>query len=482
MHIGRRPPWAAAGALAGLFAFPLIAANEVTDTQAALDRISAQSMRGHLSFLASDLLEGRNSPSRGLDIAAEYIAAQFRRIGLEEAGDDGYFQTAKMATQEQSKNGWRILLSLNGKEFGLKDDDFAGLVVKQVDFPALPVFKVTKDSDISPDLENAAVILDAASRRLLRKVRAMKPAAVLTISTRKPRIPARLVEREGERSAPAQVYVKNDEWTQMAETLPGGRTEAKLALTAPAPGETPALLRNVIGVLRGSDPVLKDTYFFLTAHYDHIGMKSSGEGDRVYNGANDDGSGTVSVIEIAAALASLEHRPKRSIVFMAVFGEEEGLIGSKYYANHPIFPLAKTVADLNLEQLGRTDDLAGPQVAAVSVTGFTYSDLGKILADAGARTGIHIREDETRSDEFFARSDNLSFAEKGVPAHTIGVAFEFPDYHEVGDEWPKIDYYNMVKVDRMIATAVLTVANSPVPPKWNAESSKTEPYRKAIHP
>ena len=466
-----------------LLAFPAIAGSDAADAQAALDHISAQSMRGHLSFLASDLLEGRNSPSRGLDVAAEYIAAQFRRIGLEEAGDDGYFQTAKMATQEQSKQGWHILVQLEGKEFSLKDEDVAGAAAKAVDLSSIPVFKVTKDADITPDLENAAVMMDATGRSLLRKVRAAKPAAIVTISTRKPpRVAARLTEAGAERSALVQVYVKDEEWSKMFETLPEGRTQAKISLVAPSPAETPAVLRNVVGVLRGSDPVLKDTYIFLTAHYDHIGVKSDGEGDRIYNGANDDGSGTVSVMEIAAALASMEHRPKRSIVFMTVFGEEKGLIGSQYYGKHPIFPFAKTVADLNLEQLGRTDDLAGPQVGTVSVTGLTYSDLGKTLSDAGEKTGIRIREDEKRSDEFFARSDNLSFAEKGVPAHTIGVAFEFPDYHEVGDEWQKIDYANMAKVDRMIATALLSIANGAVAPKWNAESDKTAPYRKAIHP
>ena len=465
-----------------LLAFPGIAASDAAELQAALDRISAQSMRGHLSFLASDLLEGRNSPSRGLDIAAEYIAAQFRGIGLEEAGDDGYFQTAKMALQEQSKQGWRVTVQLHGKEFALKDEGVAGIAAKAVEFSSIPVFKVMKDADITPDLENAAVLMDSNSRSLLRKVRAAKPAAIITISSRKPRFAARLTEAGSERSALVQVFVKNDEWSQMIESLPAGRTEAKISLAAPGPSETPALLRNVVGLLRGSDPVLRDTYIFLTAHYDHLGVKAEGNGDRIYNGANDDGSGTVSVMEIAAALASMEHRPKRSIVFMTVFGEEKGLIGSQYYGKPPIFPLAKTVADLNLEQLGRTDDLAGPQVGTVSVTGLTYSDLGKTLSDAGEKTGIKIREDEKRSDEFFARSDNLSFAEKSIPAHTIGVAFEFPDYHEVGDEWQKIDYTNMAKVDRMIATALLMVANSAAAPKWNLELDKTVPYRKAIRP
>lgn len=465
-----------------LLTFPVIAASEAAETQAALDRISAQSMRGHLSFLASDLLEGRNSPSRGLDIAAEYIAAQFRRIGLEPVGDDGYFQTAKMTQQEQLKTGWRISVQLDGKELTLKNEELTGFAAKAVELSSIPVFRVKKDSDITPDLENAAVLLDLSARSLLRQVRAAKPALIVLISSRKPHFPARLTEVGSERSSLVQVFAKSAEWSQLLQSLPVGRTEAKITLAAPGPVETPVLLRNVVGLLRGSDPVLRDTYIFVTAHYDHIGVKADGDGDRIYNGANDDGSGTVSVIEIAAALASTEHHPKRSIVFMTVFGEEKGLIGSQYYGNHPIFQLAKTVADLNLEQLGRTDDLAGPQVGTVSVTGLTYSDLGKILLDAGQKTGIQIREDKERSDEYFVRSDNLSFAVKGIPAHTIGVAFEFPDYHEVGDEWQKIDYTNMAKVDRMIATAILMIANSSVAPKWNMELNQTAPYRNAIRP
>src|SRR4029434_6334443 len=98
-------------------------------------------------------------------------------------------------------------------------------------------------------------------------------------------------------------------------------------------------VRNVIGLLRGSDPKLADTYILVTAHYDHLGIRANVEGDNIFNGANDDGSGTVSVMEIASALASMKRRPKRSIVFMTFYGEERGLVGSRYYGAHPIFPV-----------------------------------------------------------------------------------------------------------------------------------------------
>ena len=129
-------------------------------------------------------------------------------------------------------------------------------------------------------------------------------------------------------------------------------------------------MSNVAAILQGSDPGLKDQFVMVTAHYDHLGMMSSGgDGDRIYNGANDDGSGTVSVIEIAKALARMPVQPRRSLLFVAFFGEEEGLLGSFYYAKHPLVPLKSTVADLNLEQMGRTDDPEGKRMELIRLHG-----------------------------------------------------------------------------------------------------------------
>jgi Zn-dependent M28 family amino/carboxypeptidase len=309
---------------------------------AALKRISADSLRGHLSFIASDLLEGRNTPSPGLEIAAEYIAAQFRRAGLEGAAKNGYFQIAEV--------------------------EVAG-----------------------------------------------KP-----------------------------VHVKN-----------------------------------VAAILRGSDPKLRDTYVVLSAHYDHLGLIPTADGDRVYNGANDDGSGTVSVIEIAAALAGSRVRPRRSILFLTFFGEEEGLLGSTYFVEHPLVPLENIVAQLNLEQLGRTDDPAGPQVRRLGVTGVRYSDVGHVLEMAGVRTGVEVHGDNLDPDEYFERSDNLAFAIAGIPSHTLGTAFEFPDYHRPSDEWEKIDFDNMATVDRTVAAALVMLADSTSAPQWSRTVGAAQRYRRA---
>jgi Zn-dependent M28 family amino/carboxypeptidase len=326
---------------------------------AAPPAISEDSLRGHVSFLASDALEGRATPSRGQEIAAEYIAAQFRRAGLEPVGNDGYFQSA---TFEEA-------------------------------------IKSVKNTG------GARARLDAASQH-------------------------------------------------------GGK------------------IRNVVGLLRGSDPVLRDTYVILSAHYDHVGLADKGD-DQIYNGANDDASGTASVIEIAAALAAQPTRPKRSILFVAFFGEEIGLVGSQYYAKHPVVPLEKTIADVNLEQVGRTDATNGDMTGTASFTGFDYSDLTKPFVREGQAMGIRVYKDDKGSDQYFTQSDNLPLAEAGVPAETLCVAFDYPDYHRVGDEWPKLNYKNMAAVDSMVAQGLLDLASDAPAPVWNADVAKTKPYRDA---
>ena len=154
-------------------------------------------------------------------------------------------------------------------------------------------------------------------------------------------------------------------------------------------------------------------------------------------------------------------------------------MGSEYYAHHAVWPLAKTVADLNMEQVDRTDSTEGPQISNASLTGFDYSDLTSYVQRAGEGTGIKVYKNLKGSDNYFAASDNFSFAEAGVPAQTLCVAFDYSDYHAVGDEWQKIDYANMAKVDRAIALAMFLMADSERPVQWNEANPKTAPYIKA---
>jgi Zn-dependent M28 family amino/carboxypeptidase len=178
-------------------------------------------------------------------------------------------------------------------------------------------------------------------------------------------------------------------------------------------------------------------------------------------------------------MATITPHAKRSIIFMTFFGEERGLLGSQFYGRHPRFPVAQTVADINLEQVGRTDSTEGPQINTASLTGYDYSDVTKYLETAGRAVGIKVYLDSKASDPYFTRSDNAALARLGVPAETLTVAFDYPDYHGLGDEWQKIDYDNMARVDRMVALGLFEMANSTSPPEWNAANPKTLPFREA---
>ena len=221
----------------------------------------------------------------------------------------------------------------------------------------------------------------------------------------------------------------------------------------------PAGLRNVIGVVRGSNPRLRDTYVLVTAHYDHIGEGGTAADDRIRNGANDNASGVSGMMELARALAGARIKPARSVAFIGFFGEESGMVGSRYYAENPVFPIDKTFAQVNFEQLGRTDDDEGPRVKAATVTGWDRSKLGSALAAAAAPLGVRIYKHEKFSEPFFAASDNEALAKLGVPAHTVSVAYGFPDYHNVGDEAGKLDYENMARVVRALRAGVVALAN-----------------------
>jgi peptidase M28-like protein len=473
--------------------------------QHALSSVSADELKGDLSFLASDALQGRFTPSPGLDVAAEFIASKFRSAGLEPGGDHDYFQTAEMVDRRLPAVAADLTLYLGDRTLVVPATDIAVKSCTQAaHFDHVPVLILSaKDPELlkGADLKGKAVVTPDSDWDKLsgdartagyRKMRAFNQTvassgaalAITIVANKQMPGPPRLlfVEEAAAAGAPLLAVRSQD----LAKRMVAGAT---LTVDIPAPIDNKIAVKNVIGILRGSDPVLSQTAVLLTAHYDHIGtvetagqmsMHSPGDSpDRIYNGANDDGSGTVSVIEIGRALAKIQPRPKRSVVFITFFGEERGELGSEFYGKHPVFPISKTVADVNLEQVGRTDSTVGPQLNDASVTGFDYSDVTGFLSRAGERVGIKVYRDAEASDAYFTRSDNDALARQGVPAHTLCVAFDFPDYHGVGDEWQKINYENMAKVDRMVLLALLNIANSEKAPEWNASNPKTEHFRAA---
>lgn len=219
--------------------------------------------------------------------------------------------------------------------------------------------------------------------------------------------------------------------------------------------------RNVAAILPGADPVLGSQYVILSAHYDHLGHNAKG----LFPGANDNASGTASVIEVAAALAARADRPKRSILFIAFYGEEEGLLGSTYYVQHPLVPLKDTIAEINLEQLGRTDEETGKRLASFALTGTNFTNLADVIREAVAAAGVSIYKHKD-DNLYFNRSDNYSFVSKDVVDTTIVVAFDYPDYHTPRDTVDKIDFRNLAVVAHGIGAAVWELANTPNPPVW----------------
>ena len=492
--------------LALLFAASVSAAPLTAQQNAALERISAASLRGHLSFLASDLLEGRGTPSRGQDLAAEYIAAQYRRAGLEPLGDDEYFQTASWTHTQPDLAGFAFNLQSGQQRLVLAPAqvsftpgaalDARGVAIIKASWTDLSALEalgaavsgkvvLVEPATMQPRSQAEYDEMTAARNAVLARIGKLQPLMVLAIERKRA---AGNAGGRGEVSDPAKpalaspvpvLTMHGAQAIALYDALPAGATGATLELHLAAASVKQIRLRNVAALLRGSDPVLNDTYVMLSSHYDHLGMRENGQGDTIYNGANDDGSGTVSVIEVASALAGMKERPKRSIVFLNVFGEELGMLGSAYYGRHPLVPVASTVADLNLEQVGRTDGAQGPMLGKAALTGYDFSTLPATLVKAGALTGVEVYKDAESSDKYFAQSDNVALAALGVPAHTLSVLYEFPDYHKPGDHWQKIDYANMAKVSRMVTLGVLMLANDAAVPSWNASHPAAAPYLKA---
>jgi hypothetical protein len=245
--------------------------------------------------------------------------------------------------------------------------------------------------------------------------------------------------------------------------------------TVPADRRRPAV--NVIGVLRGSDPVLRDSAVLIDAHYDHLGVGPAVNGDSIYNGADDDASGTVAVLEIARALAS-GPAPKRTVIFAATTGEEVGLLGTRWYIQHPVVPVRQLSANLEIEMIGRPDSLAGGPGRAW-LTGFDRSTMGASFAQAGLAIGPDRRLDQ----QFFMRSDNIAFAYEGVPAHTLSSYNMHDDYHRPSDDVAGIDFPHMTAVIRSAATAARMLADGPAP-RWNPNGRpmRPEPARRSAAP
>ncbi len=231
---------------------------------------------------------------------------------------------------------------------------------------------------------------------------------------------------------------------------------------------------NVGAVLWGSNPDLAGEVVVVSAHFDHVGKRApregspaEAEGDSIYNGADDDASGVVGVLEAARSMA-LDGPGERTVLFLLITGEEMGILGTRWYLQHPVFPLQETVANLNVEMLGRPGPVYGGEGVGW-ITGFERSTMGEILVSAG----LPVKPDPFPERGLFFGSDNIGFALEGIPAHTLSSSDLHEDYHTPDDEVDRIDFQSMTLVVETLIEGVRVLSGGEAP-RWH-EGGRPEP-------
>ena len=472
--------------------------------------ITTADVQRRIGIIADDSMLGRATPSPQLDAVAAYVAGEFQRFGLKPGGDSGsYFQHYPLEVLRFDPESSTIRIT--GRTPGVWHAGQDVLLVEgqpPAGAAAGTVVVITGSADAGGTLDSAAVTgkivflaYGPGLTTIAPKILPLRPLAIMLVAAFPDSIWAKLpghvasvsVRNPSAESGPtvpavfavrtatagslfAQGGVSPDSLRAWGDRPLAARPLADVTLQLDVRGRVlqHASAPNTIGILEGSDAVLKKEYVLFTAHMDHIGTPSAGEGctprgaDSICNGADDDGSGTVAVIELAEAFASASERPKRSLVFMTVSGEERGLWGSAHFADHPTVPLAGVIADLNIDMVGRNAK------DTVAVIGREHSNLGVTLDSvAAAHRELNIKPvgDLWPQEGLFFRSDHYNFAKKGVPIlfFTTGL---HPDYHQVSDSPDKINAEKEARFARLVFHLGLAVANTPQRPRWNPDSYK----------
>lgn len=498
-------------------------------SQRGVEAISASQLRDYLSFIASDEMEGRDTPSRGLDITAKFLATNLARWGFKPSGDDGtFFQ--KIALRRDSVNGAETKVALNGEPLILGDDylplNVSGDVTAPMVFAGNGWFIKSKGLDPykTVDPRGKIVIIFAPLNALPRGLAQSDMSGRQGEDWMSPATYALSKGAVGIVAVPDFQYLANwdrnrrrltdravgrvEKFQMMAgpqlpgiiptprvtSSLFGGepRTAAsifdlaysgqmpepfaldpnkKLTITVKTKTE-PAQTQNVVAVFEGGDALLKNEYVALGAHYDHVGVGTPVNGDAIYNGADDDGSGTTALLGIAEALAKAPTRPKRSVLFVWHTGEEKGLWGSRYFTLYPTVPLERIVTQINLDMIGRSKpagdtnirnkDLSGPNQIFVIGSRMMSTELG-VLTETVNKQYLNLTYDYRYDDpadpnRFFFRSDHINYARNGIPI-VFFFDGEHEDYHRPGDSVDKIDFQKMEKVTRTIYMMVWEIGN-----------------------
>ncbi|HUP89173.1 MAG TPA: M20/M25/M40 family metallo-hydrolase [Longimicrobiales bacterium] len=459
-------------------------AQTASDAAKAAATITPADVKAHIAYIASDELKGRDTPSPGLELAAKYIADHFKTFGLKPAGDSGTF-LQRWPYQSKSVDNAKTITELGGKQKRTLKYGNEYFVI-----PSMTGDSITSMGVVFTGPATAIAGPNAAAAGKI--VAYTLPGGELNQAWAQP-IQNAVMAAVGS-GAKGVLFVLDKEFgaddiAEVVHSVAGMQTPipilgirsdiaegwsgegATISVRTAMTGIS-ATPPNVVGILEGSDPVLKDTYVVFSAHMDHIGVSSPNEkGDSINNGADDDASGTTAVLELAQAFSTLKQRPKRSLIFLTVSGEEKGLFGSAYFTQHPPVPIEKIVADINIDMIGRNN----PDTTVA--IGQEYTSLGAVaqtVAKAHPELHLKVAPDLWPEESLFTRSDHFNFAQKKVAAifFTSGL---HPDYHKVSDEPVTIDNDKLARTARLIFWLGTEVANNPAAPTW------TEAGRKIIN-
>ena len=451
----------------------------------ASNQVTAADLRQHVEFLSGDELAGRATGSPGLKRAALYLARSLERAGLEPGGDDGgYLQRIELVRIKHEEVPELTVSTTSGEAlevvYGRDFDYYARGEAKSTG--ELKLIVVSSQADLPAEVdENSAILMDGSRRERSEWLEARGMGAgegwglYLRYGSKRPGKTKsevrggglQLVDEAAVAHDPCDILIVRG---ALREALEAGQV-SQLALRVFAQEER-VEDQNVIGVIRGvgtaERPELANEAIVLSAHIDHIGVKSDvteGE-DSIYNGADDDASGTAALLEIADAWHG-EAAPARTIVFLLATAEEIGLLGTKWYLDHPTVPLQQTVCNLNFEMLGRPDDLVGG-AGKLWLTGYDKTNLGPLFN----ASGLTIVADQRPEENFYQRSDNYAFVMRDVIGQTLSSYNMHKDYHHVSDEADTLDFDHMAIAVRSCVQAVRMLASGEVTPEWIAAPGK----------
>lgn len=434
-------------------------------------KVMEDNIRAELGFLASDAMQGRGSGTIFERIAAEYIGTQFRQFGLEAAGDadsSGAKTFVQRVPMETSKFSAPPVLSAGDQKWTFGRDFLATFLRAPKFSGELQVIEAdgvpAKGAVVLVKLPESAT--QQQRQDITRKARAAQVSGLVLLETdtgrrtreggqAPPTLGTRIKGETGTDSGFAAISVSKAMFDQLA-AMPAG---SKVEFGGPVETTETGATWNAIGMLKGSDPKLSAEVIMLSAHLDHLGVNESLPGDKIFNGADDDASGCVAVLELARNLAAGK-RPKRTVYFICFGSEERGGHGARYFINNSPVPLTQIVADVTFEMLGRPDAKVAPNT--LWLTGYERSTLGPELTKQGAL----LVQDPHPEQNFFQRSDNYTLALRGVVAHTVSSFGLHTDYHQASDEVSKVDFPFMTRSIHSMIKPITWLANNPFKPSW----------------